>query len=172
MCHIPTVSQSCQETSDDSCYPLRSSIPLATIPSYLRALLFKCDKLSLGTTVLTTVILSGYHAFSRNNAYWGKIIDSWGFTIGPWIALFGITCLVAAWLAKDNYKQDGWSWGVPGLRTIDLYNGVAPLIEARRPWREPRRRKVRSAMRIVPKPSVRMRVRLMSSCPVMATPMS
>ena len=66
--------------------------------------------------------------FSRHNRFWSTVADSWGFTVAPWVALFGIVMLVLVWLVKENYGQEKWNWGVPGLRKVN-FNGVAPLVE-------------------------------------------
>jgi amino acid permease len=77
---------------------------------------------------LIIVVFQGYEVFSRHNPFWHRVADSWGYTVAPWLALFGIAMLVFVWLFKENYKQAEWNWGVPRLRLVN-FNGVAPLVD-------------------------------------------
>lgn len=130
MRNISPVSSGHEATINDECNSSQSNFPTTTVPRRIRSNLVSFDKLPLITIVLILVLFSGYEVFSRNNAIWNEVADSWGFTLGPWIAIFGVLFLVGVWLVKENYRRtDSWSWGVKSLGRMDLHNGIAPLIE-------------------------------------------
>jgi hypothetical protein len=90
----------------------------------------RLNKLSTPKISLIEVLFSGYEAFARHNPIWSQVADSWGYTLGPWAAIFVVCTLTGAWLLKENHGQfDAWSWGVKPLGRVDLHNGVAPMIE-------------------------------------------
>ena len=128
LCNIFPISSSREETIDDSSNSRRSSFTTSTISGDVRSILVILDKFVPKKFILIIVVFQGYEVFSRHDPFWGTVADSWGYTIAPWLALLAIAMLVLAWLWKENYKQAGWNWGVPGLRRVN-FNGVAPLVE-------------------------------------------
>lgn len=78
---------------------------------------------------LMIVIFQGFEVFSRHNAIWAELSTSWGFTMAPWLAI-GVLCfMVFAWIARGYYTDRQWTWGTPRLGKVDLYNGVAPMVQ-------------------------------------------
>jgi len=71
--------------------------------------------------VLIIVIFSGFAVFTRHNAIWTTLPDSWGLSVAPWVTIGAILLLGVFWLARNN-----WSFHVPLLRLVDITNGAAP----------------------------------------------
>jgi hypothetical protein len=52
-------------------------------------------------------------------------------TLMPWIMMGVLSCLLAGWYLYGGLRLKKWSWLVPKLRQVDLWNGAAPS-ESRR----------------------------------------
>jgi amino acid permease len=85
-------------------------------------------RLSSHPEILTVVIFYGYLVFTRNNAIWSYYSDSWGYTVAPWVMIGSICLLVFAWIARNFVMERVWTWSIPRLQKVDLYNGVAPML--------------------------------------------
>lgn len=68
--------------------------------------------------------------FTRDNPIWNLDSNSWGYTVAPWLMIGSIGLLVFAWIARNFVLERVWTWSAPRLERVDLFNGVAPLVEA------------------------------------------
>jgi len=81
---------------------------------------------------LTTAIFQGYQVFTRGNSVWSIEVVSWGSTVAPWVMIGVLSFVTLGWYVYDYAARKEWSWGIPPLSRIDLYNGAAPQLDKRK----------------------------------------
>lgn len=73
--------------------------------------------------MITIVVFHGYLVFTV-----GSFSDHSEsvYTLMPWIMMGILSSLFAGWYLYGGFRLKKWSWLVPKLRQVDLWNGAAP----------------------------------------------